>query len=339
MSKMKKKTPKSSNKKSAKQKEKRDRIVIVSIFIVFIAILAFLFYFTELDAEEEAVAVVNGKEIKKSDLDWWYRTSILPEYRGIISKGDFLALSLIPQEVLVQEARKNGIKVSKEEIEKSLGLFIINNGWDLKEFESHLSSRGITLEQIKESFEIRIIIIKLLEKENLDVADKESLFFDESDAAVQEYLTELMSNSNVEIFSENIEPLTLTVFEETKDELCSEDARTASGTPSVGKPIVRLYTTSKCATCENSSIIFENVVKDFVLEGSIEARHWSLDEGDNLLTGEKENGVPKEEVELFKKYGKGKVPVTIIACKYQFIGSLENAEEEFNSIINNLLGG
>ncbi len=323
---MKKKTPKSSNKKRAKQKGKRDRIIIAGIFIAFIAILAFLFYFTELDAKEEAVAVINGKEITKDELDWWYHTSILPEHREIITKADFLALSLIPQEVLIQEAKKNNIKASNEEIEKSLGIFIIENGWNLEEFENHLASRGITLEQIKESFEIRLLIITLLEKENLEVADKENLFFDGSDIAIQDYVTELMAKSKIEIFRENIEPLTLIMFEETKDELCSEE-----------KPIVRLYTTSKCAICENTSKLFENVVRGFVSEGSIEAKHWSLDTGDDLLTEEKENGVPKEEVGLFKKYGKGKVPATVIACKYKLIGPLDNAEEEFNSIINNVL--
>ena len=323
---MKKKTPKSSDRKRAKQKGKRDQIIILGIFIAFVAILAFLFYFTELDVKGDAVAVVNGKEIKKSDLDWWYHTSILPEHREIISKEDFLALSLIPQEVLIQEARKNSIKAGNEEIEKSLGIFIIENGWDLKEFEAHLASRGITLEQIKKSFEIRLLIVKLFEKENLYVADKERLVFDGSDTAVQDYVTGLMGKSKIEIFPENIEQLTLVKFEKTGDDLCGEE-----------KPVVRLYTTSKCAICENTSKIFENVVNGFVSEGSIEAKHWSLDNGDNQLTEEKENGVPKEEVELFKKYGKGKVPATIIACKYKLIGSLDNAEEEFNSIINHLL--
>ena len=324
---MKKKTPKSSNKKRAKQKEKRDQIIIVGIFIAFIGILAFLFYFTEFDAKEDAVAVVNGKEITKNQLDSWYRTSILPEHREIITKEDFLALSLIPQEVLIQEAMKNNIKAGKEEIEKSLGIFIIDNGWNLEEFEAHLASRVITLEQIKESFEIRLLIIKLLEMENLDVTDKERLFFDGSDTAIQEYVTELMSKSEIEIFPENIEPFTLTMFEETKDELCSEQ-----------KPIVRLYTTSKCATCENTSRIFENVVEGFVSEGSIEAKHWSLDSGDNLLTEEKENGVPKGEVELFRKYGKGKVPATVIACKYKLVGALGNEEQqELKGIIEKLV--
>ena len=326
---MKKKTPKRSKRKSAKQKEKRNKAIIVGIFIAFIAVLGFLLYFTELNGlSDEAVAAVNGKEIKKSELDWWYYTSILPEHRDIITKEDFLALSLIPQEVLIQEARKNNIKVSDEEVEKSLGIFIIDNGWDLEEFEAHLASRGITLKQIKESFEIRLLIIKLLEKENLDVANKDRLFFDGSDITIQDYVTGLMGKSKIEIFSENIEPLALIRFEETKDGLCSKE-----------KPIVRLYTTSKCAICENTSKIFENVVKGFVSEGSIEAKHWSLDNGDNLLTEEKENGVPKEEVELFKKYGKGKVPATIIACKYKLIGSLDNAEKEFNNIINDILGG
>ena len=325
---MKKKTPKRSNRKSAKQKEKRDQIIIVGIFIAFIAVLAFLFYFTELDAKDVAVAAVNGKEITKSDLDWWYHTSVLPEYRGIITKEDFLAISLIPQEVLLQKAENNRIKVTDDKVEKSLGLYIIENGLTLDEFEAHLESRGITLDQIKESFKIKATILKLLENENIqvDASDPEA-FFGRDVYAIQEYIDELMEDADIEIFPENMEPLALIWFEETGDELCGEE-----------KPIVRLYTTTKCNACENTSKIFENVVKGFVSEGSIEAKHWSLDNGDNLLTEEKENGVPKEEVELFKKYGKGNVPAIIIACKYKFIGSLENAEEEFNAIMNNLLG-
>ncbi len=324
---MKKKTPKVS-KRRAKQKEKRDRIAIIGIFIVFIAVLGFLLYTAEFNGlSREAVATVNGKEITKSELDWWYHTSILPEHREIIAKKDFLALSLVPQEVLVQEARKSGIKASKEEIEKSLGIFIIDNGWNLEEFEAHLASRGITLEQIKQSFEIRLLIIKLLEKENLDIADKERLFFDGSDIAIQDYVAELVDKSKIEIFPENIEPLTLASFEETNDDLCSKE-----------RPIVRLYTTTKCSACESTGNVFKVLLESYT-NSIIEAKHWSLDTGDDLLTVEKENGVPKEEVELFKKYGKGKVPLTVIGCKYKLVGSLENAQDEFNDIMENLVGG
>jgi len=134
MSKMRKKTPKNS-KRRAKRKDKKERIVISAIFVAFIVVVGVLFYLTELYDGEESVASVNYKDIKKSDLDWWYHTSILPEHRDLITKEDFLVLSLIPQEVLVQEAEKSSIKIGSEEIEKSLGIFIIDNGWTLEEFE------------------------------------------------------------------------------------------------------------------------------------------------------------------------------------------------------------
>ena len=152
---------------------------------------------------------------------------------------------MIPQEVLLQKAEDKRIKVTDDEVEKSLGLFIIENGMTLDEFDAHLESRGITLDQIKESFKIKAIILKLLENEGIYVdAGDAKAFFDRDVYAVQEYIDKLMEDAEIKIFPEAIEPLALTMFEETKDELCSEDARTTSGTPSVGKPIVRLYTTS-----------------------------------------------------------------------------------------------
>jgi hypothetical protein len=324
---MSKKTPKNSNRKRARKKEKSDKVIIVGIFIAFVAILIFLFYFTDLYNDEDAVAVVNGKEIKKSDLDWWYHTSVLPEYREVITKEDFLARSLIPQEVLVQEADKNNIKVTEEEIEKSLGIFIIDNGWTLEEFEAHLTSRGISLEQIKTSFEIRMLITKLFEKENLEFGSKEALFFDNTDVAVQDYLNQLLDNSEIEIITGNIKQLTLVAFEELRDDLCNED-----------KPIVRLYTTSKCSVCNNTGNTFKDLVSTYVAENKIKALHWNLDTGDNLLTDEKENGVPKEEVSLFKKYGNGKVPTTVVACKYKFLGALDTVQNEFNEILKKITG-
>jgi len=326
---MKKKTPKSSNRKRARQKEKRDRIIIAGIFIVFAAILAFLFYFIEFSdfGEDAVVAVVNGKEITRSELDWWYHTSILPEHREIISKEDFLEISLIPQEVLLQKAEDERIKVTDDEVEKSLGLYIIENGLTLDEFEIHLESRGITLDQIKKSFEIKARILKLLESEDIyvDPNDPEA-FFGRDVHVVQEYIDELMEDVDIEIFEENVNKLVLSSFEETGEDVCGED-----------RLIVRLYTTSKCEVCEDSGKIFENLVEKFD-DGGIDVAHWKLDTGDNLLTEEKENGVPGKEVELFKKYGKGKVPAVVIGCKYKLIGTLDGAEDEFNDIIKDILG-
>ena len=103
---MKKKTPKNSNKKSRKAKDKQENVIIFGIFLLFILVVAYLFYFMNLKpSNENAVAIVDGNEITRDELDWWYDTSVLPEARNVITKQDFLMVSLIPQEVLMQKPK------------------------------------------------------------------------------------------------------------------------------------------------------------------------------------------------------------------------------------------
>ena len=327
---MKKKTPKYSN-KHKKAKEKQEIAIIVGIFLVFIVVVAYLFYFVNIKSSDDLVAVVNGNEITMEELDWWYKLSILPEFRDFITKQDFLVLSLIPQEILVQKADEEDVKVDDDEVEKLLGLFIIENGLTLDEFENHLNSRGSTINEIKKSFEVRAIIIKLLGKENIGFVEGESknLFFDVDDSAFQEYIDNLIDNSDIEIFPENIDKLVLKTFEETNDEVCSEE-----------KPIIRLYTTSFCEVCKESGRMFQDLVTNFMIDESIQARHWSLDTGDNLLTLKKENGVPKEEIAIFKKYSpNNRVPTVVLGCKYKHVGKFGiEQEDEFKAIIKTLVG-
>ena len=327
---MKKKTPKYSN-KHKKAKEKQEIAIIVGIFLVFIVVVAYLFYFVNIKSSDDLVAVVNGNEITMEELDWWYKLSILPEFRDFITKQDFLVLSLIPQEILVQKADEEDVKVDDDEVEKLLGLFIIENGLTLDEFENHLNSRGSTINEIKKSFEVRAIIIKLLGKENIGFVEGESknLFFDVDDSAFQEYIDNLIDNSDIEIFPKNIDKLVLKTFEETNDEVCSEE-----------KPIIRLYTTSFCEVCKESGRMFQDLVTNFMIDESIQARHWSLDTGDNLLTLKKENGVPKEEIAIFKKYSpNNRVPTVVLGCKYKHVGKFGiEQEDEFKAIIKTLVG-
>ena len=327
---MKKKTPKYSN-KHKKAKEKQEIAIIVGIFLVFIVVVVYLFYFVNIKSSDDLVAVVNGNEITMEELDWWYKLSILPEFRDFITKQDFLVLSLIPQEILVQKADEEDVKVDDDEVEKLLGLFIIENGLTLDEFENHLNSRGSTINEIKKSFEVRAIIIKLFEEENIGFVEREgkNLFFDVDDSAFQEYIDNLIDNSDIEIFPENIDKLVLKTFEETNDEVCSEE-----------KPIIRLYTTSFCEVCKESGRMFQDLVTNFMIDESIQARHWSLDTGDNLLTSKKENGVPKEEVAIFKKYSpNNRVPTVVLGCKYKHVGKFGiEQEDEFKAIIKTLVG-
>jgi len=327
MNKMSKKTPKSSKKRNNKSKNTKETIIVVGIFFVFILVVAYLFYFLNIRSSDETIAaIVNEDKITIEELDWWYKTSILPEYRDFITKQDFMMLSLIPQEILLQKAKKENIKVSKDEVERVMGLFIIENGFTLDEFETHLNSRDITINDIKKSFEIRATITKLLDKENVNIIEDENLFSDVISNSFQIYLDDLIDNSDIEIFPEIINKLVLSSFEETGEEICNE-----------GKPVIRLYTTSSCEVCGEIGNAFENLVEDLVEDEKIEAFHWSLDTGDNLLTSKKEKGIPEEEVKLFKKYSPNKlVPAIVLGCKYKRIGSLgSEVASEFENILKN----
>jgi len=210
------------------------------------------------------------------------------------------------------------------------GVFLIEDGLTLDEFKEHLNSRGISINDIKKSFKTRAIITKLLEKENINFDTKDpKLFFERDVYIIQEYINTLINNSNIEIFLENVEKLVLRSFEETNDEICYED-----------KPIIRLYTMKSCNICDESSEVFDALVTDLVKDGKIEALHWSLDTGDNLLTLKKEKGVPKEEVDLFKKYSPNNlVPAVILGCKYKRIGKLDvEDQDEFKAILKTLIG-
>jgi len=326
LAKRKKKTPKNSNKN--RKKEKQENAIILSVFLIFIVAVAYLFYFLNVKTpDEDIVASVNGNEITRDELDWWYKVSILPEYRDVITKRDFMILSLIPQEVLVQQAKKQDIKVTEDDVEKLLGLYIIENGLSLDEFEVHLSSRSITIEDIKKSFETRDFINKLLEKENVLIGDET---IPDYGTRTQEYVDNLIDSSDIEIFPENIEKLVLRSFEATNDEICDED-----------RPIIRLYTTTSCGICDESGEVFETLVSEMVEYGTIKAVHWSLDAGDDLLTLEKEKGIPEGEVSIFKKYSPNKlVPAVVLGCKYKKIGKFGLEEQdEFKDLLKVLTGG
>ncbi|MAH33583.1 hypothetical protein CL615_04305 [archaeon] len=329
---MSKRTPKNSKKKH-KAKEKQENLIIIGIFIVFVLVVAYLFYVVKMptssNLNENIVAVINGNEITKQELDWWYKLSIEPEYADLVTKQDFLMMSLIPQEVLTQKADKENIKVNADEAEKLLGLFLIDNGITLEEFEEQLNAKSITIDDIKKSFESRAMIMKLMEKENVGFIDEGNFNFNENDGAFQEYVDNLLDDADIKIFPENIDRLILKNFKETGDELCNEN-----------KPILRLYTSTSCKVCNDTTEIFNNLVEKLVEDETVEAFHWSLDTGDDLMTSKKEKGIPKEELALFKKNNpNNRVPALNLGCKYTLVGNVDSeAEDESREIIKNLIG-
>jgi len=328
VNKKRKKAPKSSNKKKKKTSQNKD-LLIFTTFIIFILVITLVFYyFQSQNSNQDSIALVNDQEITKQDLDFWYKLSVTSAYKDVITKLNFLQTSLIPQEILIQEADKENIKVTKEEVEKLIGLYAIENGLTLDEFEKQLKDQDITINDIRNSFKSRIKIMKLLEIKNLTIyGEEESTFYYDSEI-IEKYLDEVTEDSEIEIFYEKILSSELKNFVDTGDGICRDE-----------KPIIRFYTTSTCETCKESIVLFQDSVIELIGDEIVQARHWSLDTGDNLLSLKKEKGVPKKEVDLFKKYSPdNKVPLLVLGCKYKRIGSFTEKElVEFHDILTYLI--
>ena len=314
MAKKVKRTPKSQN---SRQKKDSGNLIAFLLIIGFHVIFGLLFYHLKpyFFQNNEVVASVNGKDISLDELEWWYKISINPEKAYLVSKKQFLKNSLIPQELAMQKAKEKGIEATEEEVEKLIGSFLIDSGMTTQEFEESLTAKGLAISDARKSFAVRVTILKLLKEEN--VTD------------LNGYVDTLSKEADIKIFAENIDRLTLKEFQETKDDICAK-----------GRPIIRIYTTSWCSSCNSSIAVFNSLVKDYADSNKVTVLEWSLDTGDNLVTAKMENGIPESEAEIFKKYSPNSlVPSIVAGCKYSRIGSLNYAHaSEFNAIMKNLIG-
>jgi len=69
---------------------------------------------------------------------------------------------------------------------------------------------------------------------------------------------------------------------------------------SKGQPVILLFTRVGCHFCEWVEDTFEEVVKEYVDKGLIEAHHYDYDTKDDLLTPEKETSIPPEYEKIFE---------------------------------------
>ena len=137
------------------------------------------------------------------------------------------------------------------------------------------------------------------------------------------------------IIENTFTPTEITTFKSTGDPICRDGE----------KPIVRLYSTSWCPHCAWVKETYDSVVQEYVNQGKIVAYHWEIDTADDLLTPQKEAGVPEEEITFFKKYNpEGSIPTFVMGCKYARVGNgyetqqnLVAEEAEFRLVIEDLL--
>jgi len=113
-------------------------------------------------------AVVNGKEIKRDEVEKYYRTRISPEGQEP-SQEEALSLKLnvidelINNEILLERAKKLNLEASNGEVEDKFTE--LKSPYTEDEFQRQLKERGVTVDDLKNTVRRELSIQKLINRE------------------------------------------------------------------------------------------------------------------------------------------------------------------------------
>ncbi len=110
----------------------------------------------------EVAALVNGARIYFDEVNEEY-ASLAPEQRDGVTKADALSF-LIEREILYQEALKEGLKATAEEVENEYLVFAALGNLTEAELKSQLAARNSSVEKLKSALTKQVLIGKLLDK-------------------------------------------------------------------------------------------------------------------------------------------------------------------------------
>ena len=143
------------------KKEKLKINMIIGAIIGIIIICSFVLYFSKAPSGD-AAAIVNNEVITTQYINEQYES--VPEiYRQFITKEMILNDS-IKELLLLQEAKKQGISVSAEELSKVIDDAIAQSGLSKEEFEKTLDEQNLTMDFVEDYYKKQLIINKLLDK-------------------------------------------------------------------------------------------------------------------------------------------------------------------------------
>ena len=128
-------------------------------------------------------AVVNGQEIKRDEVEKYYRSSANPEAQET-SPEETLSLKLdileelVRNEILIQRARKLGLEASDGEVEDKFTE--TKRPFTEDEFQRQLKDRNVTVDDLKRDLRKQLSIQKLINREvmsRITITDQEVLDF------------------------------------------------------------------------------------------------------------------------------------------------------------------
>lgn len=174
-------TIKKSEKKSGPtHKAKGTKLMWLWILIAIIVIAGIAFLIITLSKEKpvdkttsEIAATVNGEPIYSQDIDDQYN-NMNPILQQMYTKESILNQT-IDELLLIQEAKNKNIKVSDAEIKEELANFKLQNGLTESDFETLLKNQNLTLKELEDLIERRLLIKDLLNEtifKNIEITDE-----------------------------------------------------------------------------------------------------------------------------------------------------------------------
>src|SRR6201997_2741956 len=128
-------------------------------------------------------AVVNGKEIKREEVDKYYRTRVNPEgqepsLEEALSQKLNVLDELINNEILLEKAKKLNLEASDGEVEDKFTE--LKSPYTEEEFQKKLRDGGMTVDDLKHDLRRQLSIQKLLNREvaaKVTITDQDVLDF------------------------------------------------------------------------------------------------------------------------------------------------------------------
>jgi peptidyl-prolyl cis-trans isomerase SurA len=143
----------------------------------------------EVQHSPDVWALVNGKEIKREDVEKYYRTRVNPEGQEP-SQEEALALKLnvldelTNNEILLERAKKLNLEASDGEVEDKFTE--MKSPYTEEEFQRQLRDRGLTVDDLKQGLKRQLSTEKLLNREvvaKISITDQDVTDFYNSNRA------------------------------------------------------------------------------------------------------------------------------------------------------------
>jgi len=152
----------SSHKKHHAHKRSFPWVYTIAFLVLVVVVVGVLYFFTGLNRGGDAAAVVNGEEISMEYLNEQY-ARIPPQYKEFVTKGVLLNQT-INEMILLQEAKRQGVSVSEDEVQASIDDAMSVANLSESEMVSKLAEQNLTLDFLKDLYNKQMTINKLLEK-------------------------------------------------------------------------------------------------------------------------------------------------------------------------------